>query len=80
MDYEAANRRHELLTSQLQTLEQQQKVTRIAYKFGQGSTSQILGMEVSRDRVLEQLVEVEIKRDEAVREELIQLIGAKSEE
>jgi outer membrane protein TolC len=75
LDYEAASRKHELLTSQLKTLEQQREVTRIAYKFGQGSTSQILGMEVSRDRTLEQIVDVEIKMDEAVRE-LIQLTEA----
>jgi hypothetical protein len=50
LDYEAANRRYELLTSQLETLNQQREVTRIAYKFGQGSTSQILGMEDRRDR------------------------------
>jgi hypothetical protein len=72
LDYEAANRRHQLLSSQLETLEQQREVTRIAYKFGRGSTSQILGMEDKRDRLSEQIVEVEIKRDEAVRE-LIQL-------
>jgi hypothetical protein len=72
LDYEAASRRHELLSSQLETLNQQREVTRIAYKFGQGSTSQILGMEDRRDRAQEQIVEVEIKRDESVRE-LIQL-------
>jgi outer membrane protein TolC len=74
LDYEAANRKHELLTSQLETLNQQREVTRIAYKFGQGSTSQILGMEDRRDRLTEQLVEVEIKRDEAVRK-IEQLTG-----
>lgn len=72
LDYEAASRRHQLLSSQLETLEQQREVTRIAYKFGRGSTSQILGMEDRRDRLSEQIVEVEIERDEAVRE-LIQL-------
>ena len=55
-------------------MEQQQKVTRIAYKFGQGETSQILGMEVSRARLNEQIVDVEIKKDKAVRE-LEQLIN-----
>jgi hypothetical protein len=74
LDYEAASRRHELLTSQLETLNQQREVSRIAYKFGQGNTSQILGMEDRRDRTREQIIEVEIKRDEAVRE-LIQLIS-----
>ncbi len=72
LDYEAADRRHELLTSQLETLNQQREVTRIAYKFGQGSTSQILGMEDRRDRLSEQLIDVEIRMDEVVRE-LLQL-------
>jgi outer membrane protein TolC len=68
-----------LLSSQLETLNQQREVTRIAYKFGQGSTSQILGMEVSRDRLEEQIVDVEIKRDGAVRE-LMQLTNYKIKE
>jgi outer membrane protein TolC len=67
LDYEATQRRHELLTSQLETLNQQREVTRIAYKFGQGETSQILNMEDRRDRISEQLIDVEIKKDEAVR-------------
>ena len=79
LDYEAANRRQELLTSQLETLDRQREVTRIAYKFGRGSTAQVLGMEDKRDRYLEKIVEVEIKTDEAVRE-LGQLIREKSEE
>ncbi|BAU66122.1 hypothetical protein STA3757_35240 [Stanieria sp. NIES-3757] len=74
LDYESASRRHELLSSQLETLNQQREVTRIAYKFGGGSTNQILGMEDRRDRLSEQLVEVEIERSGAVRE-LWQLIG-----
>jgi outer membrane protein TolC len=74
LDYEAASRRHELLISQLETLNQQREVTRIAYKLGRGETSQILGMEDKRDRISEQIVEVEIKKDESVRE-LEQLTG-----
>jgi outer membrane protein TolC len=72
LDYEAASRRYELLSSQLETLEQQREVTRIAYKFGHGSTTQILGMEDRRDRLTDQIVDIEIERDEAVRE-LLQL-------
>ncbi len=49
LDYEAAQRRHNLLTSNLETLSQQREVIRIAYRLGRGSTSQILGMEVRRD-------------------------------
>jgi hypothetical protein len=79
LDYEAASRRHELLSSQLETLNQQREVTRIAYKFGQSSTSQILGMEDKRDRLSEQIVDVEIKRSEVVRE-LKQLTNYKIKE
>ena len=68
LDYEAAQRRHELLNNQLQTLEQQQRVARVSYRRGRGSTSQMLGMNDKRDRTIERIVEVEIKRDEAVRE------------
>ena len=53
LDYKAANRKHELLTSQLETLEQQREVVRIAYKYGRGSTSQLLGIESKRDRMTE---------------------------
>ena len=75
LDYEAANRKLELLTSNLETLEQQREVIRIAYRVGRGSTSQLLGMENRRDRMTEQIVEVEIERKESVRE-LLQLVRA----
>jgi len=42
-------------------LKQQQQVARIAYKFGQDSTVNILGMEDKRDCISEQIVDVEIK-------------------
>ena len=74
LNYEAANRKHELLLSQLETLEQQREVVRIAYRMGRGSTSQILGIESKRDHTIEQLTEVEIKQNESVRK-LFQLIG-----
>ena len=74
LDYEAANRKLELLTSNLETLEQQREVIRIGYRMGRGSTSQILGMENRRDRMTEQIVGVEIDKNEAVRE-LLQLVG-----
>ncbi len=75
LDYEAAQRRHELLKNQLETLEQQQRVARVSYRNGRGSTSQMLGMADKRDRTIEKIVEVEIKQDEAVRE-LLQLISS----
>ena len=77
LDYEAKERKHELLLSQLETLEQQREVMRIAYRYGRGSTSQLLGIENRRDRITEQIVDVEIKRDESVRE-LLQLVGESS--
>ncbi len=72
LDYEAAERKRELLLSQLETLEQQREVIRIAYRMGRGSTSQILGMEDRRDRTIEQIVDVESKRNKSARE-LVQL-------
>ena len=68
LDYEAAQRRHELLTSQLKTLEQQQRVAKVSYRRGRGSTSQMLGMVDKRDRIIEKIVDTEIEKDEAVRE------------
>ncbi|MGV2831662.1 TolC family protein [Myxosarcina sp. GI1(2024)] len=79
LDYEAAQRKHELLKSQLETLEQQQEVMRIAYRMGRGSTSQILGMENRRDRTIEQIVGVEIEKDESLRE-LLQLVEEKKQD
>ena len=76
LDYEASQRRYNLLSSQLETLEQQREVLRIAYRMGRGSTSQILGMEDKRDRLSEQLIDVSINKDESVRK-LVQLVGAK---
>ena len=75
LDYEAANRKLELLTSNLETLEQQREVVRIAYRMGRGSTSQILNMENRRDRMNEQIVNVEIEKEESVRE-LLQFVEA----
>ena len=74
LDYEAAQRRHELLTSQLKTLEQQHRVARVSYRRGRGSTSQMLGMSDKRDRTIEKIVDVEIEKDEVVRK-LGQLMG-----
>ena len=74
LDYEAAGRKHNLLLSNLETLEQQREVIRIAYRMGRGSTNQILGIESKRDRALEQLTKVEIEQNESVRK-LYHLIG-----
>ena len=68
LDYEAATRKQELLTSQLETLERQREVTRIAYRFGRGSTAQVLGMEDKRDLLTGQIVDIQIKKDGAIRE------------
>ena len=68
LDYEAAQRRHENLNNQLETLDKQEQVIRIQYRLGRGSTNQVLGISDKRDRLVEKIVEVEIKQDEAVRE------------
>ncbi len=82
LNYEAAQRRHKLLSSQLKTLERQQRVARVSYRLGRGSTSQMLGMQDKRDleeirfagRISEKIVNAEIGKDEAIRE-LLQLIS-----
>ena len=74
LEVEAAQRKYNLLTSQLKTLEQQREVIRIAYRMGRGSTNQILSIESKRDRTIEQIVDVEIEKDESIRE-LLQLVG-----
>ena len=68
LNYESAERRHVLLNNQLANLDVQEKVARVSYRAGRGSTSQIIGMSDKRDRLVEKIVEVEIKQDEAVRE------------
>jgi|GEM_PF-4358823 len=68
LDYEAAQRKHELLNNQLANLDVQEKVARVSYRAGRGSTSQIINMSDKRDRLTEKLVEVEIKQTEVVRE------------
>ena len=42
----------------------------IAYRRGRGSTSQILGMNDKRDRLVGKIIDAEIKQDEAVRERM----------
>ncbi len=63
-----------LLKKQLETLEQQQRVARVSYRRGRGSTSQMLGMADKRDRLTEKIIDAEIEKDEAMRE-LGQLTG-----
>ena len=68
LDYEAAQRRHVLLNNQLDNLEIQEKVARISYRAGRGSTNQIINMSDKRDRLEEKIIDAEIKQDKAVRE------------
>ena len=51
-------------------MEQQQRVARVSYRRGRGSTSQILGMSDKRDRLVEKIIDAEIEKDEAVRERM----------
>ena len=74
LDFEAAERKHELLSDRLQILNQQREVIRIAYRMGRGSTSQILGIEEKRDRISDQLVSISIDKNESLRE-LQQTVG-----
>ena len=74
LDFGAAERKHRLLSDRLVILNQQREVIRIGYRMGRGSTSQILGIEDRRDRLLEQLVNVSIDENESLRE-LQQMVG-----
>ena len=67
LDYEAATRELELLKSQLETLQQQKEVTRIAYRVGRSSTEQILNMKRERARITGQIVEIEIEQNQSKR-------------
>jgi hypothetical protein len=74
LDYEEADRKYALIQSQLDTFNQQQDIFEISYRLGFGDTAQMLGLSDKGDRLNEQLVSAEIKRDESVRE-LGQLTG-----
>ena len=68
LDYESSDRRVTLIESQLQSFNVSREVFRIRYRLGQGTTEQWLGFEERSDRLADQLVEAQTKRDEAVRE------------
>ena len=68
LDIESNERTIALIQSQQNTFALQNEVFRIQYRFGQGSTEQLLGMTTRGDRLDEQLTAAQIKRDGAVRE------------
>ena len=68
LDIENSDRTIALIQSQQNTFALQNEVFRIQYRFGQGSTEQLLGMTTRGDRLNEQLTAAFIRRDEAVRE------------
>jgi hypothetical protein len=68
LDIESNERTIALIQSQQNTFALQNEVFRIQYRFGQGSTEQLLGMTTRGDRLNEQLTAAQIKRDGAVRE------------
>jgi hypothetical protein len=68
LDIESNERTIALIQSQQNTFALQNEVFRIQYRFGQGSTEQLLGMTTRGDRLNEQLTDAQIKRDGAVRE------------
>ena len=77
LDYESSDRRVALIQSQLQSFNVSREVFRIRYRLGQGTNEQWLGFEERSDRLADQLVEAQTKRDEAVRE-LAQVTGYES--
>ena len=72
LDYEKAERQGALIQSQLDTFNQQREIFEISYRLGESDTAQMLSLSDKGDRLNEQLVEVEIRRDESVRK-LLQL-------
>jgi hypothetical protein len=68
LDIESNERTIALIQSQQNTFALQNEVFRIQYRFGQGSTEQLLGMTTRSDRLNQQLTAAQIKRDGAVRE------------
>ena len=77
LDYESSDRRVALIESQLQSFNVSREVFRIRYRWGQGTTEQWLGLEERNDRLNDQLVEAQTKRDESGRE-LAQVTGDES--
>jgi hypothetical protein len=77
LDIESSDRTIALIQSQQETFALQNEVFRIQYRFGQGSTEQLLGMTTRGDRLNEQLTAAQIERDGAVRE-LVQVTGLDS--
>ena len=59
LDYEAAQRHHALLSAQLTHQQFQQQLIEIDYRYGQGSTSQILALREQRQRLENQLLQSE---------------------
>jgi hypothetical protein len=77
LEIESSDRTIALIQSQQNTFALQNEVFRIQYRFGQGSTEQLLGMTMRGDRLNDQLVEARSKQGEAVRE-LEQVTGLDS--
>jgi hypothetical protein len=68
LEIESSDRTIALIRSQQNTFALQNEVFRIQYRFGQGSTEQLLGMTTRGDRLNEQLTATFVKRDKAMRE------------
>lgn len=73
LKFEKSDRKQMLLTSQLQTLEQQREIIRISYQFGRGSTSQVLTIEDKRNQLIEKIDSLRVNTEQTVRQ-LTQLI------
>ncbi|MGB5772086.1 MAG: TolC family protein, partial [Crocosphaera sp.] len=74
LNYEAATRQVELVESQVKTFQVSREAFRIRYKFGEGTTEQLLSFEERGNKLNEQLMIVKTRQEEAVRE-LRQLVG-----
>ncbi len=74
LEYEAAGRQAALVESQLAAHELQQKIMEIDYRMGNGSTSQILALTHSGERLKNQLLQISTSQLEALRK-ILEITG-----
>ncbi len=74
LKYEAAEREYVLAQSKLATYSQQRQLIEIDYQFGNGSTTQMLGLWQQGESLEAEVIQVESKKTEIVRK-LLQMTG-----
>ncbi|NES68899.1 MAG: TolC family protein, partial [Okeania sp. SIO2D1] len=74
LTYEESTRQRKLTQSQLDTFNQQYEIYRIKYRFGQGSTSELLSLEQRGNQLNTDLTNQTIEQQESIRK-LVNLTG-----